>query len=149
MVQKLANFYGVPKEDFMDDYNRFLSDRQSNRIQKYREATGLKKSLRKREMNSYQMFAGMGEQQKDDQPRILGKRFQGKSLKATFTKWWNGQNAKNRVSTRTQLETPDFEYMDGYLNFCEVYSLLTGFFSISACCLLFAVTITASRRSSF
>lgn len=49
MVCKLADFYGVSVEDFLDDYNRFLSDGQANRIREYREATGLNKKAFARE----------------------------------------------------------------------------------------------------
>ena len=43
MSQKLAELYGVPNRDFMDEFNQFLYDGQTNRIRKYREATGLGK----------------------------------------------------------------------------------------------------------
>lgn len=49
IVKKLADFYGVPMEAFMDDYNRFLADGQADRIRKYREATGLNKKAFARE----------------------------------------------------------------------------------------------------
>lgn len=49
IVKKLADFYGVPVEAFMDDYNRFLADGQADRIRKYREATGLGKKAFARE----------------------------------------------------------------------------------------------------
>ena len=43
MAKKLSDFYGVPITDFMDEFSRFLYDGQANRIQKYRETTGLGK----------------------------------------------------------------------------------------------------------
>ncbi len=43
MMEKLADFYGVPITDFMDEFNRFLYDGQANRIRAYRKSMGLGK----------------------------------------------------------------------------------------------------------
>lgn len=43
IMEKLANFYGVPITDFMDEFNRFLYDGQANRIRAYRKSMGLGK----------------------------------------------------------------------------------------------------------
>ena len=40
-VDRLAQFYGVPATDFLDEFSRFLYDGQADRIRKYREALGL------------------------------------------------------------------------------------------------------------
>ena len=37
----LAQFYGVPKKDFIDDYNRFLLDGQAKLNLAYREKLGM------------------------------------------------------------------------------------------------------------
>ena len=42
-VDRLAQFYGVPVTDFLDEFNRFLYDGQANRIRAYRESLGLGK----------------------------------------------------------------------------------------------------------
>lgn len=41
MADKLAAFYGKSREDFLDEFNRFLLDGQSKRIRTYRAKTGL------------------------------------------------------------------------------------------------------------
>ncbi len=43
MMEKLADFYGVPITDFMDEFNRFLYDGQANRIRAYRKSMRLGK----------------------------------------------------------------------------------------------------------
>ena len=43
IVDKLAALYGVPADDFLDDYNRFLYKGQGKVLQEYRESLGLKK----------------------------------------------------------------------------------------------------------
>jgi len=40
-VERLAQFYGVPVTDFLDEFNRFLYDGQVNRIRAYRASLGL------------------------------------------------------------------------------------------------------------
>lgn len=40
-IEKLADFYGFPTEDFTDDYNRFLYSGQADGIRRYRAETGL------------------------------------------------------------------------------------------------------------
>jgi len=49
-VERLAQFYGVPVTDFLDEFNRFLYDGQANRIRAYRESMGLGKKPFAREM---------------------------------------------------------------------------------------------------
>ena len=49
ILEKLADFYGIPVTDFMDEYGRFLIDGQEVRIRKYREETGLGKKTFARE----------------------------------------------------------------------------------------------------
>ena len=41
IADRLAQFYGVPKTDFIDDYNRFLLDGQAKRILAYRKKLGM------------------------------------------------------------------------------------------------------------
>lgn len=41
MMERLADFYGVPMTDFMDEFNQFLYDGQANRIRTCREGMGL------------------------------------------------------------------------------------------------------------
>mgnify|MGYP002231151658 CR=1 FL=1 len=43
IVDKLAELYGVPVDDLLDDYNRFLYKGQGKMIREYRESLGLKK----------------------------------------------------------------------------------------------------------
>ena len=43
IVDKLAALYGVPVDDLLDDYNRFLYKGQGKVLQEYRESLGLKK----------------------------------------------------------------------------------------------------------
>ena len=43
IVDKLAALYGVPADDFLDDYNRFLYKGQGKVLQEYRESFGLKR----------------------------------------------------------------------------------------------------------
>ena len=50
MAKKLAQLYGVAETEFMDEYERFLSDGQAVRIRAWREATGLGKKAFAREM---------------------------------------------------------------------------------------------------
>ena len=49
-VERLAQFYGVPVTDFLDEFNRFLYDGQANRIRAYRESLGLGKKPFARKM---------------------------------------------------------------------------------------------------
>lgn len=49
-VEKLAQLYGVPVTDLLDEFNRFLYDGQADRIRAYRESTGLGKKTFAREM---------------------------------------------------------------------------------------------------
>ena len=42
-VERLAQLYGVPVTDFLDEFNQFLYDGQAVRIRAYREASGLGK----------------------------------------------------------------------------------------------------------
>ena len=49
-VDRLAQFYGVPVTDFLDEFNRFLYDGQANCIRGYRESMGLGKKPFAREM---------------------------------------------------------------------------------------------------
>ena len=42
-ADRLAQFYGVPVTDFLDEFNQFLYDGQANRIRAYRESMGLGK----------------------------------------------------------------------------------------------------------
>lgn len=41
MVDRLAVYYGKPREDFIDEFNRFLLNGQANRIRACRTRTGL------------------------------------------------------------------------------------------------------------
>lgn len=41
MAESLAEFYGVPITDFLDEFNRFLYDGQAKRIKDYRKKLGL------------------------------------------------------------------------------------------------------------
>ena len=41
MQERLAQFYGVPTGDFMDEFSQFLQDGQANRIRAWRNKTGL------------------------------------------------------------------------------------------------------------
>ena len=50
MAERLAQFYGVPVTDFLDEFNRFLYDGQADRIRAYRESLGLGKKPFAREM---------------------------------------------------------------------------------------------------
>lgn len=43
VVDKLAALFGVPADDLLDDYNRFLYYGQGRAIREYRESLGLKK----------------------------------------------------------------------------------------------------------
>lgn len=43
IVDKLSMLYGVPVDDLLDDYNRFLYKGQGKTIQEYRESLGMKK----------------------------------------------------------------------------------------------------------
>lgn len=43
VVDKLAEFYGVPVGDFLDDFNRFLYYGQGKAIREHRERLGLQK----------------------------------------------------------------------------------------------------------
>ena len=43
MVERLAQFYGVPVTDFLDEFNHFLYDGQAVRIRAYRESFGMGK----------------------------------------------------------------------------------------------------------
>ena len=40
-VDRLAQFYGVPVTDFLDEFNHFLYDGQANRIRAYRKSLGM------------------------------------------------------------------------------------------------------------
>lgn len=42
-MERLAQFYGVPVTDFLDEFDRFLYDGQTNRIRAYRESLGMGK----------------------------------------------------------------------------------------------------------
>lgn len=42
-VQRLANYYGVSPDDFIDEYTRFCIDGQAQRILAYRNRLGMKK----------------------------------------------------------------------------------------------------------
>ena len=50
MIEKLADYYSVPKTDFMDEFNRFLYDGQANRMRACRESLGLGKKPFARQM---------------------------------------------------------------------------------------------------
>lgn len=41
LLENLSSFYEVPAADFLDEYNRFLSDGQAKRIRAYRNALGM------------------------------------------------------------------------------------------------------------
>lgn len=41
MAENLANYYGVPITDLLDEYNQFLHDGQAKRIKDYRKKLGL------------------------------------------------------------------------------------------------------------
>ena len=49
-VERLAQFYGVPITDFLDEFNHFLYDGQAVRIRAYRESSGLGKKPFARKM---------------------------------------------------------------------------------------------------
>ena len=49
-ADQLAQFYGVPVTDFLDEYNHFLYDGQAVRIRAYRESMGLGKKPFAREL---------------------------------------------------------------------------------------------------
>ena len=49
-VDRLAQFYGVPVTDFLDEFNHFLYDRQAVRIRAYRESFGMGKKPFARKM---------------------------------------------------------------------------------------------------
>ena len=49
-VDRLAQFYGVPVTDFLDEFNHFLYDGQTVRIRAYRESSGLGKKPFARKM---------------------------------------------------------------------------------------------------
>ena len=42
-MERLAQFYGVPVTDFLDEFNQFLYDGQAVRIRAYRESFGMGK----------------------------------------------------------------------------------------------------------
>ena len=52
IVDKLAELYGVPVDDLLDDYNHFLYKGQGKMIREYRESLGLKKKPFQRENKS-------------------------------------------------------------------------------------------------
>ena len=82
-VERLAQFYSVPVADFLDEFNRFLYDGQANRIRAYRESLGLgKKPLCKENGNTHSVLAGMGNREKTNQPKVLGKVFQQLAIAA-------------------------------------------------------------------
>ena len=43
MIDRLAQFYGVPVADLLDEFNHFLYDGQTVRIRAYRESFGMGK----------------------------------------------------------------------------------------------------------
>ena len=49
-VDRLAQFYGVPVTDFLDEFNHFLYDGQAVRIRAYRESFGMGKKPFARKM---------------------------------------------------------------------------------------------------
>ena len=49
-VDRLAQFYGVPVTDFLDEFNHFIYDGQAVRIRAYRESFGLGKKPFARKM---------------------------------------------------------------------------------------------------
>ena len=51
IVDKLAVLYGIPAEDLLDDYNRFLYKGQGKLIREYRESIGLQKKQFARFLN--------------------------------------------------------------------------------------------------
>ena len=73
-VDRLAQFYGVPVTDFLDEFNHFLYDGQAVRIRTYRESFGMGKKPFARKM---------GERQKGYQLKMLGTAFQRQGITET------------------------------------------------------------------
>ena len=76
VTEKLAQLYGLPVQDFMDAYNRFLYRGQADCIRKYRAETGLgQKAFARKNGHPVPQPAGVGKRQKDRQPPKLGEVF--------------------------------------------------------------------------
>ena len=79
IVDKLAELYGVPVDDLLDDYNRFLYKGQGKMIREYRESLGLKKKLFARLMGiSPNLLRAWEDHQKRMNINSWNKYFKGK-----------------------------------------------------------------------
>ena len=91
-VDRLAQFYGVPVTDFLDEFNHFLYDGQAVRIRAYRESFGMgKKPYARKNGNPGPLLAGMGERKKGYQHKMLGTALQRQGI----------EKAGNRLSIKS------------------------------------------------